>query len=244
MSNPTNNSTTVGNTSSKGSPTVARSAKGEQARNKLKQAALTVLARVGYHKMRITDVTKEAGVAAGLFYHYFPDLKSLTIEVLTDFILESQNIEEIEKDVPKGDWFERMLAHNRLVVRTYAKHPGIMRCLLQLADEDSTFSETLRNNFIQQLNWLVRLMPKLFPQAAFSEHQARIVIYALAGNAEAILRDYYINRDPRLLEHPLSVDEMAELLSVTFYRGLFLENPPAEKLSYTSNLQYMKKQSS
>src|SRR5690554_4359452 len=89
-----------------------KSAKGEQARNNLKQAALLVLERVGYHKMRISDVTAEAGVATGLFYHYFSDLKSLTIEVLSDFVANSQNLATIEKDVPKGDWYARIYAHN------------------------------------------------------------------------------------------------------------------------------------
>jgi hypothetical protein len=55
------------------------------------------------------------------------------------------------------------------------------------------------------------------------------------------LRDYYINREGVLVDESLSVDEMAELITVMFYRGLFLENPPAEKLRYTANLQHMKK---
>ena len=219
----------------------ARSPRGEKARARLKQAALVVLERVGYHKMRIADVTGEAGVAAGLFYHYFDDLKSLTIEVLEDFVSRSLNIEAIEKDVPKGDWYERMLAHNRLVASSYAERPGITRCLLQLADEEPEFSRLLRQNFIRQLSWLVKLMPKLFPRANLSDHQAIMVVYTLAGTGEAILRDYYFNREPILIAEPLAVEEMAELLTVMFYRGLFLENPPQEKLHYTRKLQYMVK---
>lgn len=217
------------------------SAKGEKARRKLKSAALTVMERVGYHKMRITDVTGEAGVASGLFYHYFNDLKSLTLEVLTDFVALSLQLEDIEKDVPKGDWYQRMLAHNRLVVNSYAERPGIMRCLLQLADEDEDFSQILRQNFIQQLHWLTRLMPKLFPDTYMSEHQALMVVYALAGTGETILRDYYINREPALLAQELNTEEMAELITVMIYRALFLEHPPATQLRYTSNLQAMKK---
>jgi AcrR family transcriptional regulator len=219
----------------------SKSAKGEKARAKLKAAALRVMGQVGYHKMRIVDVTKEAGVASGLFYHYFKDLKTLTLEVLEDFVSHSLRIEDIEKDVPKGDWYERMLAHNHLVIESYAERPGIMRCLLQLADEDEDFSKLLRKNFIEQLTWLTRQMPKLFPQAELSEHQAMMVVYTLAGTGETILRDYYINREPKLHEQELSIDHMAELITVIFYRGLFLENPPAEKLKYTANLQKMNK---
>ncbi len=127
---------------------IAKSAKGEQARIKLKKAALIVLERLGYHKMRIVDVTSEAGVAAGLFYHYFSDLKTLTLEVLQDFVANAQNIESIEKDVAKGDWYSRIYVHNLFVVQTYEKHPGVMRSLFQLADENDEFSALLRNSFI------------------------------------------------------------------------------------------------
>ncbi|HEY9036375.1 MAG TPA: TetR/AcrR family transcriptional regulator [Pseudomonadales bacterium] len=219
----------------------ARSARGAQARDKLKRAALTVLERVGYHKMRVADVTDQAGVATGLFYHYFADLKALTLEVLTDFIAASHNLDAIEKDVAKGDWYGRILAHNQLAVKSYAEHPGVMRCLLQLADEDADFNALLRTNYQQQLNWLVQRMPKLFPKAGLSEHQALLAVYTLAGNGESILRDYYIHQDALLTRKKLTQAEMAELLAVMFYRGLFLENPPAERLHYNTELLAMSK---
>ncbi|MBT4521742.1 MAG: TetR/AcrR family transcriptional regulator [Halieaceae bacterium] len=217
------------------------SPKGERARAKLKAAALLVLEEVGYHRMRIADVTGRAGVASGLFYHYYPDLKSLTLEVLEDFVAHSRRVEDIEKDVPQGDWYARILAHNLLVVQSYAQRPGIMRCLLQLADSDEDFARMLRRNFVHQLRWLTRQMPKLFPAAAMSEHQAMMVVYTLAGTGETILRDYYVNRDEVLTDPGLGIEQMAELIAVMFYRGLFLENPPAEKLHYTAVLQDMRK---
>ena len=79
------------------------SAKGEKARARLMQAALVVLERDGYHKMRIADVTREAGVAQGLFYHYFKDLKSLTVEVLTDFAQANQDPVETERGLVCAD---------------------------------------------------------------------------------------------------------------------------------------------
>ena len=219
----------------------SNSPKGEKARAKLRAAALSVMEDVGYHRMRISDVTKEAGVAQGLFYHYYSDLASLTVEVLEDFVSHSLRLEDIEKDVPRGDWYERILAHNLLVVQAYAERPGIMRCLLQLADSDEAFSQTLRRNFIRQLGWLTRQMPKLFPAAEMSEHQAMMVAYTLAGMGETILRDYYINQEGVLSDKKMSPNEMAELISVMIYRGLFLENPPTDQLRYTANLQHMKK---
>lgn len=219
----------------------AKSSKGELARNNLKQACLRVLERVAFHNMRINDVTAEAGVATGLFYHYFKDLKSLTIEVLSDFIANSQNVAAIEKNVAKGDWFARIYAHNILVVKTYAAKPEVMRSLFQLADTDAEFAKTLKASFIQQLQWLVSVMPRLFPEAAMSEHQALMVVYTLASSGEVVLRDYFIDKDPVLTAEKLSVEAIAELLSVIFYRGLFLQNPPEEKLHFTRHLLKMQR---
>ncbi len=210
-----------------------RRAKGIEARAKLKRAAMLVLEQRGYHAMRISDVTREAGVATGLFYHYFSDLKSLTIEVLGDFVAQSRELEHIERGVPRGDWFGRILAHNRLVVSSYASRPGLMRCLLQLADEEPEFASLLRDSFVESLQWLVARMPKLFPSGEFTDHQALLMVYTLAGCGETLLRDVYINEDRALLRVPVSEEELAELLSVMFYRGLFLQNPPAERLQFT-----------
>ena len=217
------------------------SAKGEIARAKIKASAFAVMEELGYHKMRIADVTAHAGVAAGLFYHYFNDLKSLTQEVLEDFVSHSLRAQAIERDVSEGDWYGLILAHNSVVVKAYAERPGIMRCLLQLADEEPQFAKILRENFVRQLSWLTRHMPELFPAANLSAHQALMVVYTLAGTGETVLRDYYVNRERVLVKKKLSQDEMTELISVMFYRGLFLHNPPADQLRYAANLVEMTK---
>jgi AcrR family transcriptional regulator len=217
----------------------ARSARGERARAGLKAAALTVLEREGYHRMRIADVTIEAGVAQGLFYHYFKDLKSLTLEVLADFAEANNDPVAIEKNVPKGDWYARIYAHNLVVVRGYAKRPGVMRGLLQLADEDEAFSRLLRENYRNQLMWLVDLMPKLFPEVRFKKHQALMVVYSLAGIGEGLIREYFINESKTLRAADLSVEQFAELLTTMFYRALFLKHPDEKQLKYTRNLNAM-----
>jgi AcrR family transcriptional regulator len=216
-----------------------RSARGERARAGLKEAALAVLERDGYHRMRIADVTREAGVAQGLFYHYFKDLKSLTLEVLTDFAMASNDPLQVEKNVTRGDWYARIYAHNLVIVRSYARRPGVMRCMLQLADEDSAFSEMLRENYRSQLMWLVDLMPKLFPDVRFKKHQALMVVYSLAGIGEGLIREYFINESKTLRAAELSTEQFAELLTTMFYRALFLQHPDENQLKYTRNLTAM-----
>ena len=215
---------------------VAHSARGEQARARLKEAATRVLERVGYRQMRVSDVTGEAGVATGLFYHYFPDLKALTIEVLGDFMTRFEVLEEIERGVAKGDWYARSHAHNRLVVQSYARNPGIMRCMVQLGDEKPEFGELWRSSYHRRLELLVRSLPHLFPAARLSSSRARMITIMLAGIGEHLLSEYYIARTPELTALALGEEEMSEWITVMFYRALFPENPPPERLQFAAQV--------
>jgi len=219
----------------------ARSARGEQARARLKEAAARVLERVGYRQMRVADVTSEAGVASGLFYHYFPDLKTLTIEVLQDFMQRFEAIDEIERGVAKGDWYARMYAHNRAVVQSYARNPGIMRCMVQLGDEEPEFGELWRASYHRRLELFVRALPRLFPDAGLSGAQAHLLTMMLAGIGEHLLSEYYIVRAPALREMELDEEEMTEWISVMFYRALFLENPPPERLKHAALVEHLRR---
>jgi len=219
----------------------ALSARGEQARARLKEAAARVLERVGYRQMRVVDVTREAGVASGLFYHYFPDLKALTSEVLADFMQRFEAIDEIEQGVAKGDWYARMYAHNRAVVGSFVRNPGIMRCMVQLGDEEPEFGELWRASYYRRLELFVRALPRLFPPARLSAAQARLVTTMLAGMGEHLLSEYYIVRAPALREIDLGEEEMTEWISVMFYRALFLENPPAERLKHAALVEHLRR---
>ncbi len=218
-----------------------RTVKGGKSRNRIKAGVLKLLNTQSYRALRVVDVTQEAGVATGLFYHYFKDLPSLVEEVLSDYVADVADSETIEQGIEKGDWYQRIYAYNHRVALSYANRPGLMRNLLQLADEQPSFSRLLRNNFVEQLKWLVTSMPHLFEGSQQSEHERLMIVYTLSASAEVLLRDYYINQVSALVEEELSVEDIAELLSSLFYRGLFLENPPQEKLVHFKQLSTLKR---
>jgi hypothetical protein len=66
-----------------------------------------------------------------------------------------------------------------------------------------------------------------------------MVVYALAGIGEGLMREYFINESRTLRSAALSVEEFAELLTTLFYRALFLQNPDPKQLKYTRNLAGM-----
>ena len=56
--------------------------KSEQTRKRILAAAAAVVGREGYDKASITKIASEAGIAAGLFYYYFPNREGLLDQLL------------------------------------------------------------------------------------------------------------------------------------------------------------------
>jgi len=214
----------------------AISKRGALAREKLKRAALAVIESKGYSQMKVADVTKEAGVAAGLFYHYFSDLKSLTVEVLTDFLA---NFEIVHYEEVELDWYAILYQNARELVDNYATHPGVMRCLLFLSDEEPEFGEIYHASASRRINALAKALPKVFPQAELSENEALMLVYSLSGTMGMLLREYYITKNSALCASELSREQVAEMAAVIFYRGLFLKNPPGESRELARRLDFV-----
>lgn len=213
----------------------AASSRGQKRREMFKQATRVVLERVGYHAMRVTDVATEAGVAVGLFYHYFPDLKTVTCEVLADFLDELS-----ATPLPAAeDRFDVVFTPTLIWANAYVEHPGLMRCLVQVADEVPEF-RALWNKHSEGWNLRVaKAIARRFPEGQLSENVSLGIAYALGSMVDGLLNEVYVlnNADMRrLLKTPR---DAAELLSVIWYRALYLENPPAAKLTLTAPLYDM-----
>ncbi len=58
--------------------------RGQKTRQKLLRAAETVFGDKGYERASIADITRKGGVALGTFYVYFPDKKSIFVEVVDE----------------------------------------------------------------------------------------------------------------------------------------------------------------
>lgn len=201
--------------------------RGLATRERLKKAARCVLERKGYHQLTVADVTRQAGVAAGLFHRYFPDLRTLVVEILGEVLAELGDTARIEHGVSRGDWMGRIRAHILPSVANHALRPGLVRAMNQLADEYRPFRAQLRSFYQAQLELLSTQIPRLHPQAALTPAEALLIAYALGGISEAALRERYILRNPALRDLALSPEDMADWLAVLFYRALFAANPPA-----------------
>jgi AcrR family transcriptional regulator len=198
----------------------------------LKEAIKTVLSRIGYRQMRIADVTNEAGVAVGLFYHYFPDLKTGTCEVLSDFMAQ---ITAKARRVPhSGDLFDTLRAQYNILIEDFEKHPGLMRCMIQASDEIPEFGEIWKASNRQWTNSFARYLAECLGDEHLAGDTALLLAYCLGSMSDGIMHEYYIQRNPDLITRIRSRNDLAETLATLTYRALFLANPAPEKLHATA----------
>jgi len=213
----------------------APSARAQKRRGLIKQAVAAVLERTGYRAMKVTDVAAEAGIAVGLFYHYFPDLCAATCEVLTDLVDElSARLDELPKT---EDRYQAVYRPTLLWAQTYEQHPGLMRCLVQVADEVPEFEALWLKTNDAWTRRIARSIARQFPSAALGERMSMSIAYALGSMIDGLLNEIYVHRNPelgRLLKTPA---HSAELLAAIWYRALYLENPPVAEPVITAGIE-------
>ena len=76
-------------------------------REKILQAAFTVLSRQGYENASIKDIAEEAGVAQGLVHYHFKSKQQLVLAVL-DFVCQKVEIGNVEGEAGAIQAFEDM----------------------------------------------------------------------------------------------------------------------------------------
>jgi AcrR family transcriptional regulator len=110
----------------------------------LKEAAKRVFARTGYVKAKITDITAEAGRAAGSFYSHFAGKEALLEALLADMLAEGD--QRVEESGHSPDFSDPAAVrwHVAVYVRFVGTHRAVMTALYQAAMVDERFADRLQ----------------------------------------------------------------------------------------------------
>ena len=110
----------------------------------LKAAAVRVFGRLGYLNTKITDITAEAGRAAGSFYTHFANKEALLEALLTDLLAEG---DASARDDRHGDDFadrDAVRWHVSVYWSFYRRNRVVLDALRQAATVDAAFAERSR----------------------------------------------------------------------------------------------------
>lgn len=197
--------------------------KGQRTRERLKIAAARMLEQKGYHAMRVSDVTEAAGLAEGSFYVYFKDKFDVTRTVLSALLEDFFSIELVPAEGRSP--FASIRWANRRWIAMCRNNAGLMRCVLQVGDEDPEFARLIsRTNRV----WYERVAEgvlRRFPDEAAERGPALLAAYCLGAMMDDLSRKLIVYNDPEfqaLLSELHADDEaLADATSVIWMRVLY-----------------------
>jgi AcrR family transcriptional regulator len=120
----------------------------------LKQAAARVFDRVGYLNAKITDITAEAGRAAGSFYSHFPNKEALLEALLADVLASSDHL--VADPAHSGDFTDRgaVRFHVAAYWAFFRRNRAVMVALQQAATVDERFARRMHDMLEPDLHHL------------------------------------------------------------------------------------------
>ena len=197
--------------------------KGERTRHRLRVAAAQALEEGGYQGLKVADVCTLAEVALGTFYVYFRDKAEIASDVMMTFI---EHLYDGAREVTRGAGdYDSIFRTNLFFVQAYRANPGLMRCHVQLQSDEPAFRALWQPRHRAWLDTLARSILKRSKDQGMTPPRALRIAAALEGMVFNYL--YAANVTHQLQIEPAGSDpaEMAETLSVLWYRGVHGRDP-------------------
>ena len=114
-----------------------------------------------------------------------------------------------------------------------------MRCLVQVADEVPEFRALWNEHNATWSKRIAKSISRRLPRGQDNDDISLSMAYALGAMVDGLINEVYVHRSSDLRKLLKSPREAAELLSVIWYRALYLEDPPEGKLTLTVPLRSM-----
>ncbi|MDQ2627532.1 MAG: TetR/AcrR family transcriptional regulator [Actinomycetota bacterium] len=129
--------------------------RGRDTQARLEQAAREVIARKGFFKTTITDITSAARRSPASFYHYFDSKEDLLASLAEDFraLAKSRAVQALH---PGQDLREIIEESVRAHWETYREHLGVMVGVFQLAMINDEFAQRWRDMCADAIDWVAQ----------------------------------------------------------------------------------------
>ncbi|MGG4456342.1 TetR/AcrR family transcriptional regulator [Brevibacillus porteri] len=112
--------------------------KGEQSRSRLLAAAASEFAEKGFHRTRVSDIVKAAGLTQASFYQYFDSKEGLYQQLTDTFVTKLWELADSGQKVTaltKADVFHQVRENLLALFRFFQEQPDLTRIVLYQAEE-------------------------------------------------------------------------------------------------------------
>jgi len=201
--------------------------KGERTRDRIRLCTISLLNERGYRDLRLSEICKRAKISPPVFYLYFRSKEALVHGILLEFLQEfiSRSSSTTERSAYKA-----IYDANLQWIQLARANAGLMRCLLQFSEEQQDFALLFARESNQWNQRITSSILRRFPAAVREQSQIHFVVSGLSGMMDELTRRLFADREPHVTELVANVaasdEELADMLSVIWFRSLYCSNPP------------------
>lgn len=183
------------------------------------RASIKVIAKNGYQRSRISDIVEEAGIAHGLFYHYFPSKEDLMIGIFTNsWEIMINYIKKINSST--DDVYERIEKIILFIVRSFEVDPDVMKVLImdipRLEKFYSDSAQKLYHKFFDEVAFVINEGQK--KGLVRKDIDGEVLAFMLHGSVDSVIRQYVYN--PKYYNKKISVEKMKKQISQVLIDGI------------------------
>ena len=196
-------------------------AKGARTAQALRIAACTLLERAALQDLTVAAICKQAGVANGTFYLYFPDQAHLLDDLLQGFAVFLQaGMIRASQTSPERSMRPATEAYARL----FETNRGLMKCLIHHLDAFPAAREAFHRLNREWIETVVTAARRRLVREGRGEAlpQAELLrrAYALGGMTDQYFSSLYLSQEPGLVDVSTNRDAVITTLTTIWERGL------------------------
>lgn len=201
--------------------------KGDRTRFRLELATIECLEASSYNELKVSDICKAAGVALGTFYVYYTDKEEIACQSMLAF--GDALIEHGRASARGGNDYEAIFRTNRHYINAYRSNARLLRCMVQLEDQVPAFRDAW---YQKRLIWIEQVTRSIKRRSALKVKKDVLVqtAYALDGMVSQYLFELFVKQEPMLTQYAGDENDIADVLSVLWYRAIYCEDPPKEQV--------------
>ncbi len=187
----------------------------------LKDAARRVFAQKGYLNTKITDITAEAGRAAGSFYNHFTSKEDLLKALLADLLAESDRGVIAADSAHSGDFTNRDAVrwHVAAYWRFYARNTVELTALRQAALVNAEFGAQMQALISQDISHIRDHLDPIAAAGRTLPGRPDVVLAMFAGLLDGFGSQWHMSGG-QFGESNVDEDEAIDALTDFIYRGL------------------------
>lgn len=196
----------------------------ERTRLRLEIATAELLEETSYGRLTVDEITERAGLAHGTFYRYYAGKHEIVLAVLRGFLGAIRGMRPSLARV--DDPYAAIHAANRHYVDVYRRNVGLMRCFLTLRSDDPLVAEIGSRADAGLVARVTRSITRFgAPAATLPPRRQELLIHAVIGAVDALLRKVYGASEPPLVRFADDPETIAQILSDIWYRALYAADP-------------------